>query len=102
MEVQHAVLRLPAFDSRRHAVVIERSRPAKPPGQTLLRADIVAGKHVQPAHGIFVSSTHSRSPAGLSSRRNWDHFSGSWLNHCLSSVLGPTSFSHAVRCNLSF
>ena len=27
--------------------------------------------------------------------RNWDHFSGSWLNHCLSSVLGPTSFSHA-------
>ena len=33
--------------------------------------------------------------------RNRDHFSGSWLNHRLSSVLGPTSCSHAVACNFS-
>ena len=49
MEVHHAGVRLPVFDSPRHATVIEWNRPAKPPGQALLRADIVAGKHVQTA-----------------------------------------------------
>ena len=49
MEVQHAGVRLPAFDSLRHAEVIEWRRPPKPPGQTLLRSHIVTGKHVQPA-----------------------------------------------------
>ena len=49
MEVQHAGVRLPAFDSLRHAEVIERRRSPKPPGQTLLRSHIVTRKDVQPA-----------------------------------------------------
>ena len=49
MEVHHAGVRLPAFNGPGHATVIEWHRPAKPQGQALLRADIVAGKHVQTA-----------------------------------------------------
>ena len=38
-----------SFDGPRHADVIEWRRSTEPPGQTLLRADIVAREHVQPA-----------------------------------------------------
>src|SRR6185312_814676 len=34
--------------------------------------------------------------------RNSFHFSGSWLNHFRSGVLGATSFIHASRCSASF
>ncbi len=34
--------------------------------------------------------------------RNSGHFSGSWLNHFLSAVVGPTSFSQASTRNFAF
>src|SRR5688500_2745235 len=49
MEVHHAGVRLPPLDNLAYAGVIKRRPPTKPASQTLLRAAIVAGKHVQPA-----------------------------------------------------
>ena len=49
MEIQQAGIRLPFLDGPAYAGVIQRSRPAEPPSQTLLRADIVAGEDMQTA-----------------------------------------------------
>ena len=47
MEIQHACIRPPLRDRPAYAVVIQRARPAEPPSQALLCADIVAREYVQ-------------------------------------------------------
>ena len=47
MEIQHACIGPPLLDRPAHAVVIQRARPAEPPGQALLRADIVSWEDMQ-------------------------------------------------------
>jgi hypothetical protein len=49
MEIQHAGVRLPAFDRPVYAVVIQVAGAAKPPGETFLRANVIAREHVQTA-----------------------------------------------------
>ena len=49
MEIQHAGIRPPLLEGLADAVVVQRTRAAEPPGQTLLRADIVAREHMQTA-----------------------------------------------------
>jgi len=49
MEIQHARIGMPLLDGLADSVVIQRARSTEPPGQVFLRADIVAGKHMQTA-----------------------------------------------------
>lgn len=50
MEILHASIRPPLPEGPADAVVVQRTRAAEPPRQTLLRADIVAREHMQTGH----------------------------------------------------